>query len=110
MKNFIVLYYAPAEAMAKMGEATEEQKMEGMKPWFSWKDRVGDHLVDFGAPFLPGKIAHTEGNWESSHKEVTGYSIIRAKDENEAKGLLNNHPHWSWTEGCSIELLETAGM
>ncbi len=37
MKKFLVLYYAPAaEAMKMMGNATPEQKADGMKPWMEW--------------------------------------------------------------------------
>lgn len=35
MKKFIVTYHAPIEALAKMGEATPEQREEGMKPWMA---------------------------------------------------------------------------
>jgi len=49
MKKFMVIYHAPAEAVAQMESATPEQKAEGMKPWLAWKDSVGNKLVDFGA-------------------------------------------------------------
>jgi hypothetical protein len=32
MKKFMVIYHAPAEAVAQMESATPEQKAEGMKP------------------------------------------------------------------------------
>ena len=84
MKNFIVIYHAPAEAMAAMAEATPEQKMEGMKPWMAWKDSVGDKMVDFGAPLMPGLRLLPDGTTENSTKEVTGYSILKAEDIEDA--------------------------
>ncbi|MFT5723607.1 MAG: hypothetical protein ACI9JN_000722 [Bacteroidia bacterium] len=110
MKNFIVLYHAPAEAMAGMATATEEQKMEGMKPWFAWKESIGDALVDFGAPLMGGTKLLPDGTAQASTKDVTGYSIIQANDIEEAKGMLKGHPHLAWTGGCDIEVHETEAM
>lgn len=110
MKKFLVIYHAPAEAMAKMATATPEEKMEGMKPWMDWKDSVGDKLVDFGAPLMPGQRLLPDGSTKESTKEVTGYSMIQANDMNEAKALLKKHPHLAWTGGCDIEVHECIKM
>ena len=110
MKKFIVMYHAPAEAMADMGSATEEQKMEGMKPWFAWKEKLGDALVDFGNPLMGGTRLLPDGSTESSTKEVSGYSIIQANDMEAAKQLLQDHPHLQWTGGCDIEVHEAVDM
>jgi len=110
MNKFIVIYHAPAEAVAQMAEATPEQKAEGMKPWFDWKESVGDKLVDFGTPLMGGTRLLPDGSSEMSTKEVTGYSILQANDMNEAKSLLKNHPHLAWTGGCDIEVHECVEM
>ena len=110
MKKILVIYHAPAEAVAEMANATPEQMEEGMKPWFAWKDRVGDHLVDFGAPLFGGQRLLPDGSTEESTKEVTGYSMLQAKDLGEAKSLLSDHPHLQWTGGCDIEVHECADM
>ena len=103
MKKFMVIYHAPAEAMAQMASATPEQKAEGMKPWLAWKDSVGNKLVDFGAPLMGGTRLLPDGTTEISKKEVAGYSILQAGDIEEAKSLLSNHPHLAWTGGCDME-------
>lgn len=110
MKKYIVIYHAPIEAMAEMANATPEQKEEGMKPWFAWKDSVGDKLVDFGSPLMGGQRLTPDGNALSSTKEVTGYSILQADDMEEAKQLLSGHPHLQWTGGCDIEVHECVEM
>ena len=110
MKNFIVIYHAPAEAMAQMGEATPEQREEGMKQWMAWKDSIGSSLVDFGAPLVGGQRLLPDGSTQPSTKEVSGYSILQANDIDAAKALLANHPHLKWTEGCDIEVHETVPM
>ena len=110
MKKFIVIYHAPAEAMAQMAEATPEQKAEGMKPWFAWKDSIGDKLVDFGTPLMGGTRLLPDGTSENSYKDVTGYSILQANDMEEAKNLLSGHPHLQWSAGCDIEVHESIEM
>lgn len=106
MKKFLVIYNAPAEAMAQMAQATPEQKAEGMKPWMAWKDSVGSKLVDFGAPLAPGQRLLPNGKNQASTYEVTGYSIIQATDLEEAKSMLTSHPHLTWMDGCSIDVHE----
>ena len=110
MKNYIILYHAPAAAMEAMAQATPEQKAEGMKPWFAWKESLGEQLVDFGAPLMPGEKLRPDGTTEPSTKEVTGYSIVQAADMEAAKALMANHPHLKWTDGCDIEIHETISM
>jgi len=110
MKKFIVIYHAPAEAMAQMAEATPEQIAEGMKPWMAWKDSVGNKLVDFGTPLMGGQRLLPDGTTENSTKEVTGYSILQAESMDEAKSLLKSHPHLAWTGGCDIEVHESVPM
>lgn len=110
MKKFIILYHAPASAMEAMAQATPEQKEEGMKHWYAWKESIGEGMVDFGAPLMPGQRILPDGSTEVSTKEVTGYSILQAEDIDGAKALLANHPHLKWTEGCDIEVHETIPM
>ena len=110
MKRFMVIYHAPAEAMAEMANVTPEQKEAGMKPWFEWKDRVGDHLIDFGAPLMGGTRLLPDGSTEMSNKEVSGYSILQAESIEQAKSLLSGHPHLACTGGCDIEVHECIQM
>ena len=110
MKKFIVIYHAPAEAMAQMANATPEEKMEGMKPWMTWAERVGGGMVDLGAPLFGGIKLKPDGSTETSTREVSGYSILQANSLEDAKALLDGHPHLAWNGGCDIELHECAEM
>ena len=110
MKKFLVIYHAPAEAMVQMANATPEQKVEGMKPWVAWAERCGDQLIDLGAPFFGGQKLRPDGTTQNSEREVSGYSILQAKDMAGARALLKGHPHLAWTGGCDIEVHECAPM
>lgn len=106
MKNYLVLYHAPAEAMAITDKASPEERRDGMKPWFAWKERLGDKLVDLGTPLTAGLQLKPDGTSQDSVKDVTGYSVIKASDTREAKALMNGHPHLQWLGGCDIEIRE----
>ncbi len=110
MKKFIVIYNAPATAMAKMATATPAEKAKGMKPWMAWKDSLGDRLLEMGSPFMPGHRIRPGGESEASGTEITGYSLIQAPDLDEAKSLVAEHPHLAWTDGCTIDLHEFVPM
>jgi len=106
MKKFIVVYYAPQEAMEKMASANPEEMAEGMKPWMDWKERCGEGLVDMGTPLGGGKKMTGSGVADSD-KGVVGYSILQAENMDGAVKILKDHPHLQWTEGCQIEVYES---
>jgi len=105
MKQFVVLYFAPASAMEKMKSSTPEEMKKGMEEWMKWAEKCGDHLVDMGNPLGNGKGIDQSGT-SPSQKGIAGYSILQAEDMTEAEGLLKGHPHLGWTEGCQIEVYE----
>ncbi|PCJ64114.1 MAG: hypothetical protein COA58_14105 [Bacteroidetes bacterium] len=110
MKKFILTYHAPQEVMARMANATPEQKAAGMKPWMDWKDFMGDKIVDFGSPVMGGTIVNSDGQTEVCTKEISGYSIIAADDLNHVQSLLANHPYLTKNDGSTIGVHEYAPM
>lgn len=110
MKNYLVIYHMSADAMSKMSEASSDDKMESMKLWMAWKDKLGEQLVEFGSPLIPGQKINKDGSSVRSTKNVAGYSKIKADDMEAAKLLLQSHPHLDWHGGCDIEVHEFAEM
>ncbi|HMC97811.1 MAG TPA: hypothetical protein VKG92_09165 [Flavobacteriales bacterium] len=110
MKKFLALYYAPAEAMKMMANATGERKKEGRKPWMQWMEKHGANIEDIGAPLMPALAITPKGKWSGSSRDVTGYSIVKAESAEAARKLFEGHPHLAWTAGCSIEFAELAAM
>jgi hypothetical protein len=106
MKKFIVIYYAPAAAMAQMANATPEDMQKGMEAWMTWAKQCGDGLVDLGTPLIGGQKVGPSGS-SPSDKEVSGYSILQAASMDDAKTMLQGHPHLGWAEGCAIEIYES---
>ncbi|MEQ8470177.1 MAG: YciI family protein [Marinoscillum sp.] len=109
MKKFLVIYHAPQSVVEQMAQATPEQRAESMKPWMEWKEALGDKMLDLGAPLFGGQKLNPNGSVAPSQKEVTGYSMIQAGDMEEAKSLLEGHPHLA-AGGCEIEVHEAMAM
>ena len=107
MKKFIALYHVPGEAMAQTMNATPEQQAEGMKQWMDWAQRAGSHLVDMGTPLMNGVALSPGGTVTASNRNVSGYSILQAENMDEAKKLMEGHPHTNgWSKDATIELHE----
>jgi len=110
MKKFVALYYSPKEAMAQMANLTEEDKMKGIEPWMTWKEKCGNQLVDMGAPLAGGQKLDISNSWKSSSSEVSGYSIVQGESLEAVQALFVGHPHLSWYDGCEIEINEMIAM
>src|SRR5262245_48870967 len=100
MKKFIVIYHAPMTAISQTASMTAEQQAKGMDAWMDWAKKCGDKLVDLGTPLANGVELLPGGSSSPSTKNVTGYSILQANDMNEAKSLLQGHPHLGWNAEC----------
>jgi hypothetical protein len=107
MKKFIVLYHAPMDAMQQMASVPPEEQAKGMEGWMMWAKKCGDKLVDLGAPLMSGQRVNPDGKSAASTKEICGYSILQANNMEEAKKLLQGHPHLGWNAACSIEVHES---
>lgn len=106
MKKFLVTYHTPVSVMEQMGEPTPEEMEKGMEPWMAWAAKCGDQLVDLGCPLMGGEKILPGGGVEPSTRQVTGYSFLQAGSLEEAKALLDGHPHLSWNAECEIEIHE----
>ena len=100
MKKFLVLYHAPATAMAQMAKATPEQSKKGMELWMQWKNKNDKNILDLGTPLGNGKKLPN-----GSAGTVVGYSVVQADSVEGATKMMKDHPHFH-TEGGSIEVFE----
>lgn len=110
MKNFIVIYHAPIDALQQTANASPEEMKEGMEQWMVWAKNCGEKLVDMGTPLMGGVKLNTDGSSAPSEKQVCGYSVLQAENLDEAKALLKGHPHLGWNNACEIEVHETMPM
>jgi len=107
MAKFIYLYRGPATAMSDL---TPEQGAERMAAFGAWMENVGGGLVDVGSPFGSSGSVRDDGT-EGAAGDLTGYSIVEARDLAEAKALTDGLPFLSGSDGeCAVEIFELLPM
>lgn len=103
MSKYMLIYKGEATDMSEM---TEAQASEVMAKWGEWMGRVGEALVDIGAPFGNGMSLIDDGTTGET-VSLTGYSIVEAADLAGAKEAARGHPYLSEGAGnYSIEIFE----
>lgn len=109
MKKFMVLYLAPMSAEEQMAASRDPaEAKKGMEMWMAWFQKGGKAIVDAGTPL--GKGANmTKSSSSKPKSQVSGYTIVEAKDIDEVKGMTKNHPHFMMPM-ASIEILEMLPM
>jgi hypothetical protein len=103
----MLLYMAPVAAEVQMNVSPEEMK-KGMEPWLAWQKKFSKVIVDMGAPLTRGACVDKKGSGKGV-TQVTGYTIVEAKDLDAAKAMVADHPHFMLPK-ASIEILEITPM
>ena len=96
MKKFLFIY-----------NASPEQGSDSMDDWMAWFQSICEHLVDVGNPIHGGTLVKGQNVSELSSFDdlVGGYSLINAKDIEEAAGLAKSCPN-----AAGIRIFETIPM
>ena len=108
MPTYLFVYHAPMTP-AEAAPPSPEQMEAVMGEWNAWAGKVGDGMVDFGAPLAGGTRVSRDGTAPST-REVAGYSLIEAADFDAALELARNHPHLTMPGGCEIEIHEAQAV
>jgi hypothetical protein len=109
MKKFIIIYRAPPSASKEMHKKDPEEMKKGMAKWMEWAKNCGDSLIDLGSP-LGNTHTVTSSGAERNKDDTGGYSIMQAESMEDVIKLIEEHPHLSWNEGCSIDVNECMPM
>ncbi len=108
MPKFLVLYVSETPAQQQMNVSPEDMK-KGMEPWMAWFKKQGSAIIDQGNPTGKALAINKKGATKAYAEKVTGYTIIEAKDVNEAKAMVADNPHLEQPK-TSIEILEIMPM
>jgi hypothetical protein len=92
------------------GETPEEPSPEVMDRWMAWFGKLGDAVVDMGAPFGASATIASDGTRSeaSGADPATGYTIIEASNLHDAVVMAKGCPGLSG--GSSVRLYETMQM
>lgn len=90
MGKYVFIYY---QGKDEMGGTAEE--------WGKWFGGLGDKLVDGGNPFAEGgQAVRQSGKMPVQDKSVTGYSIVKAADMDEATKLAKGCPLMNFADAA----------
>ena len=104
MNKYILIYNGQATDMSDMTEAQGAAIMEG---WKVWMGKVGDALINVGAPMTPNGTALVDDGSTRDPAPLSGYSIIQANSLEDAKALTEGHPFLSKGQGnFSVDIYE----
>ncbi|MBM6399672.1 hypothetical protein [Phycicoccus sonneratiae] len=83
MSTFLFLYRGYVTPTPEIGRA-----------WMEWFESVGDRMVDSGNPLSGGAEVTPDGVTELplGPDSLTGYSVVRAADRDEALALAATNP------------------
>ena len=104
MANYLVTYSGGATPET----TTPEERDTIMKAWMAWYGRLGDAVVDMGAPTGASTVITPDGVASDGGSGITGYSIISAESLEAAADACRQHPHLD--AGGTITVSETLEM
>lgn len=95
MAKFVYIYYNDDN-----DKSTEDD-------WKSWFGELGEKLMDPGNPLTGGQAVHKGGVMAVKDMPATGYSIVNAKDRDEAVDMAKGCPLVNYEGGavCVYEAL-----
>lgn len=86
----------------------KEQVINMMSAWGEWIGSMGSAVVDKGEAFRSGGKKVSREGIEAADDMISGYTIVTAKDFDEALGLAQNSP--TVAQGGKVEVYEAFGM
>jgi len=106
MAKFVVIY----SGGSGMGASPDEQQ-KIMAEWGAWYGKVGEAIVDGGAPFGSSKHLAKAGavaDGPLGDTPATGYTILKADSLDAAAKLCAHHPHLG--HGGQVQVYEAIEM
>jgi len=98
MKKFVFVYYGKMSP-----NRSKEEMKKSMDKWMAWFGSFKDKMVDGGNPFAAGAKSVTAKGIETIPADrwpATGYTIISAKDMDEATKIAQGCPALESSEGA----------
>lgn len=109
MKQFLIIYGMPRDAMVKMKEMMSGEEMEkGMEEWKVWQDQYTEHIPEPGNPVAANTRVTADGV-EEVPNELAGYSVMQGETKGEVVEMVKSNPHFK-VPGGYIEVMEIMPM
>ncbi|MDE2362877.1 MAG: hypothetical protein KGM42_09380 [Hyphomicrobiales bacterium] len=82
----------------------QEKAKEGIEAWKAWAMKHQASIVEMGGPCGKTKRISAAGI-EDVRNAVGGFTIVRAASHAEAAKMFENHPHFTFFPGDSVEVM-----
>ncbi len=109
MKKYMAVFTGTPESMARWNALEEGERRrreaEGMQAWHEWGRRLGDAIVDDGAPLGRTKRV-TAAGIADVRNNLAAYTVVQAESHEAAARLFEGHPHFAIFPGDGVEIME----
>ena len=111
MKTYMAVYTgnpSAFEAYQKKFSDPEKRKAHekaGMEAWMKWGRDHQEAIVENGGPLGKTKRVTKKGITDVRNN-LAGYTVVRAKSQDEAAKMFQNHPHFTIFPGDAVEIME----
>ncbi|NJL97255.1 hypothetical protein HC864_05650 [Candidatus Gracilibacteria bacterium] len=104
MTKYVMLYHR--------GTAEAKQSGQIHKQWMDWFESIGENLLDGGNPFELGKEVNKSSTKDLKKEQypAAGYSIINAKDYDEATKIAKGCPVLDDSDEAYVRVFECINM
>ena len=93
MSKFMVLYRSPVAAVEMLQSVSPEEMREGMKQFEAWMIKLGEGLVEMGAPLGAGVTLSRVGNSPTpTDGGITGVFDYRGGEHGRGAGDVGGAP------------------
>ena len=106
MPKYIMVY--KNKTPNNMSELPREQVSKMMEAWGEWLGSMGPAVIERGNAFKSTGKSITPDGVKDADNLLSGYSIIEAKDFDEALGFAKNNP-MVMGGGGTVEMYEAFG-
>jgi hypothetical protein len=107
MSKYIMVY--KGNSASTMSAIPKEQVVKMMEAFGEWLGSMGGAVVDKGVAFKSNGKSITPSGVVDADNLLTGYSVVEAKDFDEALSLAQNNP-MVLGGGGSVEVYEAFAM
>ena len=111
MKKFMAIYIGTAAALEKFQQQYPDpgkqkaQEKAGMEAWWKWVMTNEKSIADNGSPLGKTKRISSDGI-SDIRNNVAAYTIVTAESHQAAARMFENHPHFMFFPGDSVEVME----
>lgn len=99
MAKFVFVYYNGGDP----SKTSKEEMDQIMADWGAWYGQLGSAVVDGGNPFGPGgKAVSRESVEDVQEWPASGYTIVDAKDMDDAVKMAKSNPMHKHTDGKAV--------